>query len=186
MYPLSPLTIFPPPNPVTPSLAVGAVPLSTLITSSESFLNAIAASVMKAIGYSNFNIVVEKKACFSGSQVFSPVTACCDPFAIPQNCPAGAVNTTQYSDLIGRDIDHSVCKTPPPLPPLPSPPPPPPTSVSGASAPPVPSSPAGQSPAPPSSGEPVGQPPPSPMLAIAQVPEKSTISLVNNAATISV
>ncbi|CAI5526076.1 unnamed protein product [Closterium sp. Naga37s-1] len=63
MYPLSPLTIFPPPNPLTPSLAVGAVPLSTLITSSESFLNAIAASVMKAIGYSNFNIVVEKVQC---------------------------------------------------------------------------------------------------------------------------
>ncbi|CAI5929355.1 unnamed protein product [Closterium sp. NIES-65] len=42
---------------------VGAVPLSALITSSESFLNAIAASVMKAIGYSNINIVVEKVQC---------------------------------------------------------------------------------------------------------------------------
>ncbi|CAI5477418.1 unnamed protein product [Closterium sp. Yama58-4] len=54
---------------VCQGISIGAIPLSTLITSSESFLNAITASVMKAIGYSNFNIVVEKEACFSGSQL---------------------------------------------------------------------------------------------------------------------
>ncbi|CAI5975718.1 unnamed protein product [Closterium sp. NIES-64] len=69
---------------VCQGISIGAVPLSALITSSESFLNAIAASVMKAIGYSNINIVVEKKACFSGSQVFAPV---CDLFVGQLECP---------------------------------------------------------------------------------------------------
>eukprot|EP00475_Leptophrys_vorax_P034221 TRINITY_DN5498_c0_g1_i1.p1 TRINITY_DN5498_c0_g1~~TRINITY_DN5498_c0_g1_i1.p1 ORF type:complete len:284 (+),score=6.46 TRINITY_DN5498_c0_g1_i1:127-978(+) len=95
--------------------------LTDLLSDPQSFIQGVVVNTVKVLGVPNFNATVAAAGvtdtCFNGASSKPATTACCDPLEVPDTCPAGTVNTTDYASVIGRPINATACPAvPPPAP----------------------------------------------------------------------